>query len=277
MYRSIPLFLLLIPFFLKGQGMLDGYLQKKGTADLAFSVTYQKASAYSLAKGNEIGASNQQLIGSFFASYGIFEGGEILVNIPFINKLDPDNGAGKFQDGRILFAYELFNADAGSLGRINLILGPGANYPLSDYETESASAIGQQAKGFLGRGVLQLDTRYPFFVNLRGGYDHMLGPVPSAYLYSATAGLTLDNFYMDLYYEAQHAIGGKNYRGTGNLEPDSFRELGVTYQKTGLTLYKPLGKGWGISLASSYILNGKNAWKNFTSSLGVVYQLKPDR
>ena len=55
---------------------------------------------------------------------------------------------------------------------------------LVDYQTEEASAIGQQAKTIDGRLVVQRFFSESIFVMAQGGYSYKNNPVPNAKLIS---------------------------------------------------------------------------------------------
>lgn len=255
------------------QGLLDGFVQEKGTADMALSATYQRAGSY-YAGTEPVGIVREHYIANLYGSYGVSEHSELIVNVPFIKGRFLE-GIGNFQDGSLLYAYELLQQEHDGLGAWNLLLAAGGQLPLSDYRVETAQAIGQKARTLMGRTVIGLDPHGPFFLNLRGGFDRNFDPVPSTYCYSLKAGLAFSKFYGDIYFSSQKAIGGKDYRGSGDKAADSFRELGVGFRKTGLSLYRPISKGHGISVSSSYILSGRNTGKRFTLSLGWVYKYRP--
>lgn len=277
--NSMRIIFLLILYLLfspssSSQGLLDGFVQEKGTADLALSATYQRAGSY-YAGTEAIGIVREHYIANLYGSYGVSEHSELIVNVPFIKGRYLE-GFGNFQDGSILYAYELLQQENEDFGAWKFLFAGGGRLPLSDYRVETAQAIGQKARTLMGRTLISLDPHGPFFLNLRGGFDRNFDPVPSTYCYSLKVGSAFSKFYAELYFESQKAIGGKDYRGSGEKAADSFRELGVGFRKTGLSLYRPLSNGHGISVSSSYILSGRNTGKRFTASLGWVYRYRPD-
>ena len=149
----------------------------------------------------------------------------------------------------------------------------GFGAPLRDYETEGGSAVGQQSYVVQQRLTAQAVLFPGFFVNARAGFNNPIETVPPGYLYSVKIGYYKWKFYADAWFDSQTAIGGKDYRGEGDLRPSTFRELGVDYNKVGGVLFFQAIKNLGAFVSYAKILNGRNIPTSSITSFGVVVKL----
>ena len=242
------------------QGPIDGFMKGKGNLDAAVSFSREKASHY-FAGNDKIDFSGEISTIGLFAAYGITNWADVIVNIPVVN--------GKFQDGGIFAKLGKKDISLGNT-KLSLIGALGFSFPLHKYPTEVASAIGQQAYLLQPRAIVQYYPHQNFFINLRGGYNYSLEIVPPSYVYSLKAGYFKNKFYSDAWIEFQEGIGGKDYRGKGDLKPNSFRELGVSYIKAGGVLYYQAIPRLGGFIGFANIFTGRNTFEYFRISIGVV-------
>jgi hypothetical protein len=265
----------LIIFFLSGslfaQGPVDGFMKKKKEFSLGMSFTREKASQ--LYSGPNLGSGGRTTRAlSFFGIYGITDKINVQVGIPY---LDVNKGAQKgFQDGSIYLKYNVMTKK-NKFGELRAMLAAGYSDPLSQYETNNSSSIGQMALAGDGRLVLHQSFKSNIFATLQGGYLFKSDPTPNAVASSLKIGYA-GNIYVDVYYEIIHAIGGTDYRGDGELRPTAdrggFKGLGFGYQKIGGTVYYGLIDHLGVFGGVSYILDGRNAFKNTGLNIGFVFQ-----
>lgn len=259
----LALFALLSPALLLAQGAIDGYMKNKGELDVALSFSHEGSDVY-YAGPNEIDYDRTtQSIGAF-AAYGIHKRINVIANLPFIN--------GNLQDGSIYAKGLILNNNLFNAGNLSLIGAIGYSTPLSDYKTESGDAVGQQTTAILPRLVAQYNFKFGWFLNARYGYNLNEDPVPDTYVYSFKTGYASGKWYTDVWVEIQEADGGKDYRGVGELRPDSFRELGVEHTKIGGVVYYGFKPNKGVFLGWGAILDGRNTAKANRLSVGYVHK-----
>lgn len=261
--RSIFILLLMLSpaFGLWGQGAIDGFMKNKGELDLALGYSRDKAGTYLLADGTL--TSNRDIKSfSLFANYGLVKHLNVVVNLPLVN-YTPQDGSVYFKTGR---SWQLRKM------KVTTIAALGYTMPLSNYETESGSAIGQQTEAINIRGVVQLEPIPGWFGQFRMGYDAAQEPVIPSTLWSVKAGFFKGKWYGDLWYEVRNAEGGKNYRGTGPDKPSTFRELGVDLERIGGVVYYQWKPQLGGFFSGAYVLDGRNSYQNRTIGLGVVWK-----
>ncbi len=246
-----------------GQGAVDGFMKGPGNTDLALSLSQEFAQQY-YAGPDLIDFSNTINSIGLFAATGITRWMDMVINLPAVN-FRPQDGAifGKFGT----------SLNTGK-SRISFVGAVGFSTPMSNYGTESSRAIGQQATSILSRGIIQ-HTGNNYFVQARGGYNYSFEPVPPGYIYSIKTGYFKNKFYGDIWIDFQEAIGGKDYRGQGDLRPNSFRELGVSYTRAGGVFYYQLKPRLGGFFGYAFTLAGRNTFRSTRVSTGLVVKFFP--
>lgn len=241
------------PFLVGAQGLLDGFFKGKGNTTLAFSGAYEKAETYWIGQGNELPIARKMPVVGLFATHGLREGFDIVMSAPFVD-LKP-------QDASLFLKARVFKRED-STGNFMIALAGGMSTPMSKYETESAFSIGQRATILEPRLIIQYQFAFGFFIQAQTGYTYAFSPTPSGIPASVKMGLAGSKWYGDIWFDFRHAIGGKDYRGEGALRPNSFRELGVSYQRVGGSVYRSFSPKFGLSLGVSQVLSGRNTFKS---------------
>ena len=263
--------LLLFSGTLFAQGPVDGFMKKKKEFSLGFSFSNEKASK--LYAGPELGAGSRTTRAiSFFGIYGITDKLNVQVGIPYLNV---NKGAESgLQDGSVYLKYNFLTKE-NKFGEFKAMAALGFIQPLSQYQVNGGNAIGQMAIAGDGRLILQQNFKSNFFASFQAGYFLKSNPTPNAVSSSVKIGYA-GKIYVDGFFEIIHAFGGTDYRGVGELQVNSsnggFKGLGFSYQKIGGTVYYGIHKHVGLFGGASYILNGRNAFKNTGFNLGIVFQ-----
>jgi hypothetical protein len=280
------IFLLLLPYSLFSQGALDGYLKGKNHLDLAPSISFNSANKFAGGQGElyDIGFKGQLL--SVFAEYGLSERFDLIGTAAYV--FNKDNSG--LQDGSLLAKYRIFYDKVGKIGKLGVLFGTGANFPLRNYEVLTTGALGQKATSVPARMILQLETKSGIFVNLTGGYNWRLDELKtedinailakqpnyiaiepqnfSTYLFKI--GFPTAHYYLDAWAERQITIGGSNFK-EGVLDlPQSYS---VSYTQIGGTAYYSENGKRGFYLSSGYMLKGRNTSKILRVTLGFVLKL----
>lgn len=267
------IFSLLIPFSFLAQGPVDGYSKGKGNLEIGLGYSLEKGNQF-YAGPNLINASRNIVAYTGFAIYGITNKLDVQLNIPYIN-MNKGNET-DFQDGSLYLKYNLLKKD-NKYGNFNLLGAVGFYSPLSNYQTQGGSAIGQLNTAFDGRLILQQNFNSGLFVGIQGGYFVKSKPTPNAYSVALRAGYASSKIYFDAWFEYQSALGGTDYRGTGDLTPTAatggFKGLGFSYTKVGGTVFYPLNNYLGVYAGGAYTLNGRNIVKGTRISAGIVFKL----
>ena len=278
--------MLFYPCLVCAQGPLDGYLKGKGILDLAPSFSFNTAQKFEAANGTQYDeVYNGQML-SFFAEYGLTRKFDIVANAAAV--FTPHQSG--LQDGGIFLKYRPVHASIGNAGKLGLLLGSGASFPLSNYEPSVTGALGQKAIIIPGKLILQWETAPGFFINLTGGYHFRLDRLKDADIarirkqrpdYEAVeppdfttflikAGFPARHFYLDAWAEWQHTSGGADY--VQNV-PDLPQSYGVSYTQIGGTALYTDNERTGFYCSGGYILQGRNASRIRRITFGMVWKL----
>jgi len=253
------------------QGPVDGFMKKK--KEFALGLSYSNEKASQLYAGPNLGRGSRTTRAfSFFGIYGFTDKLNIQLGIPYLNiNKGVEQG---LQDGSIYLKYN-FLTNENKFGELKAMVAAGYIQPLSEYQVNGGSAIGQMAIAGDGRLILQQKFKSNYFASVQAGYFLKSDPTPNAISSSLKIGYA-GKIYIDGFFEIIHAFGGTDYRGVGELQVSSstggFRGLGFSYQKIGGTVYYGVHEHLGIFGGASYIINGRNAFKNTGFNLGIVFQ-----
>lgn len=242
------------------QGAVDGFNKGKGNLDLVFSSFFERSGYYFA--GLERRKLERNLIGiSVYGAYGITDKWDVIAATPLIN-FQP-------QDAQLFTKYRVFKVHLTNKLQWDLFPAMGVSFPMSNYKTETANAIGQRATQFMPKLITQF-TGNKWFVQAQGGYNHALSPVVSSAVGSIKAGYFNSGWYFDCWFEHQEGFGDKDY--LGSVPFDSFRELVVTYNKVGVSIYKSFNQKIGGTLNISQVINGRNIGQATALSVGIVWK-----
>ena len=278
--------LMSFPVFLAAQGPLDGYLKGKGVLDLVPSFSFNRADKF-------FGPDNQvyeepyrgQLF-SLFTAYGLTRRIDLVGTAAVVfNPLQSG-----LQDGGLFLKYRPVYKSLGQAGKLGILLGSGAMFPISRYEPVSTGALGQRAISVPVKGIVQWETPLGPFVNITYGYHFRVDKLSaedisqiqverpdyqpiepgnfSTLLFKV--GLPTAHFYADAWYEIQRTRTGSDY--VPDL-PDLAQSFRVSYTQIGGTIYYSDSGKSGFFLSGGYILGGRNVNQIQRITVGVVFKV----
>ncbi len=289
-----PLFFLLLALSLTAQGPLDGYLKGRGVLDLAPSFSFNKARNFAGAGGQSYDTPYQGSLISLFAEYGVSKKLDLVATAAYVFT-ESQSG---LQDGGFYGKYRLvrkkLGSSSGKAGQLDLLLGTGASFPLSDYAPTATGALGQKAVNVPARIIAQWETPWGIFLNLTGGYNWRLDRLDEADIAQVRMqrpdyqtmtpphfstmllkiGLPAKNYYLDGWLEWQRTIGGADYQPN---VVDLSQAYGVSYTQVGGTAYYSENGHTGFFLSGGYILGGRNTSRIRRITLGMVFKIKPNQ
>jgi hypothetical protein len=258
MKPTVLLYIFLSTTYTFSQGNIDGFFKSKGQLDLAFSASFS-ASKHYLMRQDKIEVPRSQGIISAFGIYGLTDNWSVIVGLPLINL--------ELQDASVFTKYKLAHCDSKN-GEFTLAPAVGISFPMSKYDTETAQAIGQRATVVQSKLLLQYKHLKNWFIQVQGGYNYAIDPVPSAFAASIKVGYIYEKWYFDIWADYQYGIGGEDYQ-----EGRDFRDLGVSFAKLGGVIYRNIGDSSGVFFNGSYIFSGRNIGQAFYLSTGCVLKL----
>lgn len=225
---------------------------------------------------------------SLYLNYGFNDQFDILLNIPYIRTrgsahrptvtdLEFENIRNGLQDMSIFLKMLGYQSTLG-IGELRWVNVLGLELPASNYQVDegfqSILAIGNQSQRISIRTMGLLQFHSGIFISLSGGYVAKNRRVPDAVVGESKIGLAHKDIYFEVFLENQNSISGADILA---LDFDGFfPSTRVNYTKTGASIYKPIGSGFGMSLAGSLLLNGRNIGNSTAFSLGIGYSFGPE-
>lgn len=247
------------------QPLVDGFNKGKGNMDLVMSYSYDTFKKYYAAPGL-INLNRNTNVVSFFTAIGITNKWTMQASIPYVTT----GSESSLQDMSIISKLGIMEISL-KKGKLSFLVSNGVLFPLTNYQTEGISALGQQATSLDNRIIGQYFHNNGMFVMGQSGYTLRLDPVPSSIPLSLKVGLAKEKNYFDAWIDYQKGEKGNSYRDGFNT---SFRNFTVSYTKVGVTYYRALLNKLGVALNLSNTLTGDNVGKSTTVSLAVIYKLK---
>jgi hypothetical protein len=273
--------------FLSAQGPLDGYLKGKKVLDLAPSYSYLTANTFLGAQQQKFDAPYRGSMLSLFAEYGLTEKVDLVATAATVFTANQSG----LQDGGIYVKYRPVYAQFKKAGKLGILFGTGASFPLANYSPTATGAIGQKATSVPARLIIQWETPMGLFFNLTGGYNFRLDDlkeedialirlqrpnyVPidpvnySTYLFKV--GFPARFYYLDAWIEHQYSKGGADYVFNVRDLPQAY---GVSYTQIGGTAYYSESGKLGFYLSGAYTINGRNTSQIMRITTGIVLKFK---
>ena len=245
---------------LSGQGFTDGFMKAKGEGTLALTYSFEKAATYffgDLAQPTDYSVQSLALYGT----YGVSDRFDLIVSLPYMRT---DSLNSNFQDAILAMKYQNGQKEF-STGRLRTLTMIGAQFPASNYSSQTGRPIGIRSTSFLFRLLVQYESYAGFFAHVQSGFDFRLLPdqqfgVPLIF----RAGYGNSAFYVDAWIDYFHSFDDRE-------DVNLFGGSGPRWLKTGGTIYFPLGRKFGIFGGGAYILSGRNISKSWRVNAGVVW------
>ena len=273
----------------QAQSLLNGFFSGKGHGSVVVSGTTESYHNVFLVPEKVDGVPVFRRITinsvSLYGTYGFGNKVEGVLSVPYIRSageadsrlLNSENqpyanSRGNFQDVTGLLKFKAFSRDLGS-SVLDLTGAVGLSTPLGNYKQEASLdyivAIGNRATKFNTVGVAQLKMASGVFVAGQAGYSLRSGRVPNAFVAETKLGYAGPRLYLDAWADFQQSNSG-----TDILQPgfdNYFPATRVNYTRVGVSGFRPIAKGLGLSLAVSTYVAGRNVGQSTAYSVGVAY------
>lgn len=253
--------LILCPLLMEAQGMISGFMNAKGTLDIAPGYGYEHFDEYLFGEERRERPLTTRSY-NLFAEYSMTDHGSLVLNIPYLHITEEVNGV---QDGS-LFIKVRNGLRKFSSGRLNTITAVGLTVPLSAYPTNVETPLGYGAVQFQGRLVLQYNTDYGFFFHLQSGADfRFLSPLQTSVPILARAGFGSTYYFVEGWVEWYNTLNNAvDQQITGGAGSD--------WTRLGATLYIPIYQGIGLAGNLAYIVGGRNIGLSSRYGFSLVYR-----
>jgi hypothetical protein len=275
---------------IRAQSPVSGFMEGKGNSSTAVSFSNETYGKVFLVpnKINGVPVFNDVKVTSvsLYNSYGVTDNFDLSIGVPYIKtegnategvlkELNYANTRSGFQDISINAKVRVFSKQMDA-SKLDFLVTGGIKTPTSKYEVneglQSILAIGNGATQVNGIAGAHLFLNSGLFFTTQIGYSLRTKRAPNALIGEMKAGFAHKRFYADVFFAGQTSDSGTNILGEGF--DGVFPATDVSYHKTGLTVYIPLGGGFGISGAATKLLNGRNIGDATGISGSIVYQIR---
>lgn len=268
---------------LQAQSLVVGFMAGKGHGAVAFTGTAERYESVYLVpekiQGVPVFGEIRVSSISAYVNYGITDKLEAIVSLPYIKSEGRGNNEGYtnsrsgLQDISGLLKFKAFSTEvAGST--LDLLGVVGASTPASNYQSndglEYIIAIGNRAQKLNTLGVAHLKMPSGVFLTGQAGYSYRNRQVPNAFIADAKVGYA----GLNLYAEGWASVQQSSSKGTDILQPGftgNFTATRVNFTRVGVSVFKPLAKGFGVVAGASQYVSGRNLGKSTGLSLGASY------
>ncbi|MBD2714911.1 hypothetical protein KBK19_07685 [Microvirga sp. STR05] len=272
----------------RAQSLVSGFLPGKGHGSFVVSGTAERYQSVYLApeKIDRVPIFDRVEVTSLnlYGSYGLTDRLEAVVSLPYIQSrgfadeqvLRDQNYVNKragLQDITLLLKAKIFSKEIGTnvLDVLGVVSG---STPISDYKSNTGLgyiiAIGNGSSKLSGQGVVHLKTLSGVFLTGQAGYSLRDNSAPNAFVAETKIGYAGPRLYVD----ALASFQKSDKSGTDILQPGFtgfFPATRVDYVRLGVSAFRPLAKGFGLTVGATTYVAGRNLGKSTGLSGGVAY------
>ena len=278
----------------QAQNLVSGFMAGKSHGSVAVSGTTEAYTKVFLAPEKIEGVPVFQEVRvsslNLYATYGLSDKIDVVVSLPYIQSKGRAPGtvitdlgtlystAGYtnvrqgLQDVTALFKFKSYTREIGS-SILDLLGVVSFSTPVSDYESNTGYgyiiAIGNRATKYSASGVAHLKTASGVFATAQVGYSLRTGQVPNALVGEAKLGYAGPKTYLEGSASFQESNGGTDISEQGFT--GYFPATRVNFVRLGVSAYRPITNGFGLSLGANTYVAGRNIGKSTGFSAGVSY------
>lgn len=268
----LALFLALPASLARAQGD-TGFLRGEGRVDAALSYTRDYYDEFWVGdmKVSDPGVGEvDRETGSLYVAYGLTNDLDLVMNASYVEAETDGTIAFEDQDDlQDLYLGAKWRAYATGIGTgmFSALLAPSVKLPMTDYEDNDVTAIGDGQVDLRFRGILHYQWS-AFFGSLESGYDVRNGaPEDEVPLHITLGGTLADRVTLMPFYSLVRSQGGPDIGDPGFR----FRAVEEESDRIGISAYARLTRGFGLSAMWRTTTDGMNTGEADTYSFGLVY------
>ncbi|MBF9221423.1 hypothetical protein [Hymenobacter ruricola] len=278
----------------RAQGLVSGFMAGRHHGSVVVSGTTESYTSAYLAPEKIQGVPIFQEVRvnsvNLYGTYGLTDKVDFVLSVPYIqskgkapgtviNDLDAlystqgyTNVRQGFQDITALFKFKAYSRELGS-SILDLLGTVSFSTPLSNYQSNTGYgyiiAIGNRATKYTATGLAHLKTASGVFATAQVGYSLRTELVPHALIGEAKIGYAGPKTYLEGSASFQESHGGTDISEAGFN--GFFPSTRVNFLRLGVSGYRPIANGFGLTLGASTYVAGRNLGKSTGFSAGVTY------
>ncbi|HEX6884701.1 MAG TPA: transporter [Planctomycetota bacterium] len=207
---------------------------------------------------------------TLYAAYGLTNDIDLVLNASYVEaETDgtvPFDDEDDLQDLYLGAKWRAWSTGIGT-GMFSALLAPSVKIPMTDYEDNDVTAIGDGQVDLRFRGILHYQVS-AFFGSLESGYDVRNGAPEDEVPLNITVGGTIaDRVTLMPFYSLVRSEGGPDIGDPGFR----FRAVEEEYDRIGISVYARIAQGFGLSAMWRTTTDGMNTGEAETISVGLVY------
>jgi hypothetical protein len=257
-----------------------GFLRGTNRTDVAFSYDFESFSKFWV--GNQktsdpnVGRVTHES-GNFWAAYGIDTRTDLVVSASYV-KAESDGIATtsnrdeqQLQDATIGFKYQLNKWQLGP-GHFDLFFTPAVKIPMTHYENDAITGIGDGQIDYRARGVLQYTTDFGIWLAVESGFDYRTDEPPNEIPLNVTLGIPCTQYATIMPF-----LSYVSSLGNRDLSTTPFpivQEPGVAeqYTRVGISVIVHVNQQWGFTGGWKETLDGRNTGDVTGYWIGAFYR-----
>lgn len=257
----------------------NGFLRGTGKTDVAFTYavdTYNKFWVGSnKVEDPNVGRITRTSL-NLWAAYGLDARTDVVVSAAYVEAQsngNPAPGPGgndtekQLQDATLGLKYRLNEWQIGP-GGLSLSFAPAVKIPMTHYENNALTAIGDGQIDYRFRGILQYTMNNGIWLAVESGYDYRTDSTPNELPINATLGVTvMDRVTIMPFYSYVKSFGNDD------IGQVPFPAVQEEWSRWGISAYWRIDERWGVTLGYKDTITGKNTGDVTGYWLGVVVKI----
>jgi hypothetical protein len=259
-----------------------GFLRGKGRFASALSYTLDYYDEFWVGD-NKVSDPNvgeiERATYSFYTAYGLNDDIDLVLNANYVEA--ESDGAAGFDDESALQdlylgakwrAFETGSGqeDAGNRGDFSFFFAPSIKLPMTDYEDNAVTAIGDGQVDLRFRAIAHYQIG-GLWASLESGYDVRNGAPDDEVPVNLTLGGTVaDRVTIMPFYSLVNSLGGIDISDVG-VEPGGFPATEEEYTRWGISIYARIARNLGLTGMWRSTSDGMNTGDADAYSVGLVF------
>lgn len=248
----------------------NGFLRGQGKSDVVLSFTQDEYDEFWLGD-DEVDAPGDGVTRrttTLYAAFGLRDDLDVVVSASNVEASVEDDSFEEQDDPQDAYVGAKWrfwtDAEEGRNDGFSLLFAPSVKLPLTDYEDDDVTAIGDGQVDLRGRVIAHYQHESGVFAALETGYDRRNGAPSDEIPVNVSVGATYGPFTLSPFYSRVFSDGGPDIGG------GSFPSVQEEFERVGVSFYARLGTGFGLTGLWRTTTDGKNTGDVDSVSLGVV-------
>lgn len=250
-----------------------GFLRGEGRTDVVLAVTVDQYDEFWVGddrvEAPPVGEV-ERTSGVLYVAHGLRDDLDLVLGAAWVqSESDGTAGFPDEEDLQDLLLAAKWRARAWELGggELSLLAMPGIKLPMTDYEDNAVTAIGDGQVDLRGRVIAHYQTERGLFASLETGYDRRNGAPSDEIPIHVTLGGSIGDVTVTPFYSHIESRGGTDIGG------GPFRSNEEEFDRAGVGLYWRVSDAFGLTGGWRTTLDGKNTGDVDGFSLGIVVRL----